>query len=186
MIKKISSLIWLLLIIGALSIFFMHPEFAEPKELALFFKRFEAQALLLYLLVSMLRGFTLMPSTPLIIAGTLLFESQLLVFCISIFGIIFSSSLIYFFSDYLGFSQYFYKKERVIDRIKIHLDSPYGILFVLLWSFLPMTPTDAVCYVAGATKMQYKKFIAAVFAGESLICGIYIFGIRGVSELFFK
>lgn len=186
MIKKISSLLWLLLIIGALSILFKHPEFADPMEIARFFKRFEAQAFLLYLLVSMLRGFTLIPSTPLILAGTLLFESQPLVLIISMLGIIFSSSMIYFFSDYLGFSQYFYKKEQSIDRIKIHLNSPYGFLFIVLWSFLPMTPTDAVCYVAGTTKMQYKKFITAVIVGESLICTIYIFGIRGVSELFFR
>lgn len=134
-------------------------------------------ALLSYTLFSLLRGFTLLPSTPLVIAGTLLFPSQpIIVFAISILGILFSSTMIYFFSDLLGFSEYFSdSKPELTKKVKTRLEHPLGSLFVALWAFFPFVPTDLVCYLAGTTRMKFAKFIIAIFIGESILCAIYIF-----------
>jgi uncharacterized membrane protein YdjX (TVP38/TMEM64 family) len=50
------------------------------------------------------------------------------------------------------------------------------LFFVVLWAFFPLVPTDAVCYVAGSIRMNFLKFIAAIFVGEVFLCSLYIFG----------
>ena len=127
--------------------------------------------------MSVLRGFTLLPSTPLVLAGTFLYPDQpWLVLATSMAGILISSSLIYFCSEALGFAEYFEsKRPAAVARIRERLERPTGLIFVALWAFFPLVPTDAVCYVAGSTKMNFVKFIFAVFIGESVLCSIYIF-----------
>ena len=46
---------------------------------------------------------------------------------------------------------------------------------VILWSFFPLAPTDLVCYVCGALKVDLKKCLLGVVIGEGAICAIYIF-----------
>ncbi len=135
------------------------------------------QVWIAYLLFSALRGLTLLPSTPLVIAGTLLFPEQpFLVLVVSIVGIVFSSTMIYFFSELLGFDEYFAShKPELTARIREKLEHPLGFLFVAGWAFFPFVPTDLVCYLAGTMRMNYWKFIAAIFAGELVLCFCYIF-----------
>ena len=127
--------------------------------------------------MSALRGFTLLPSTPLVIAGTILFPEQpFLVLFVSMAGILLSSSMIYFFSDLLGFSDYFENHNPArAHKIKRRLERPSGFVFVIAWAFFPLVPTDLVCYLAGTTKMNYTKFIVAVFLGELALCSFYVF-----------
>jgi uncharacterized membrane protein YdjX (TVP38/TMEM64 family) len=125
----------------------------------------------------LVRGFTLVPSTPVVLAGTILFPSEpFLVLLISIVGILFSSSMLYFFSDYLGFGKYLERKHPAkIAKIHGQLQKPAGALFVMLWAFTPFVPTDAVCYVAGGLRMNFTRFIIAIGIGELILCSIYIF-----------
>jgi uncharacterized membrane protein YdjX (TVP38/TMEM64 family) len=46
---------------------------------------------------------------------------------------------------------------------------------VIAWSFFPLAPTDLVCYVCGALKVDLKKCLMGVALGEGAICAIYIF-----------
>lgn len=126
---------------------------------------------------SIIRGLTLLPSTPLVIAGIMLFpEHPFYVLAVSMTGILASSTMIYYFSDLLGFSEYFEKHSpRRIERIKERLEHPLGFLFVAAWAFFPLVPTDLVCYIAGTTRMNYWKFIAAIAVGELILCICYIF-----------
>jgi uncharacterized membrane protein YdjX (TVP38/TMEM64 family) len=92
-------------------------------------------------------------------------------------GIFISSSLIYFCSEALGFSDYFErKKPAAVARLRRRLEHPLGLAFVSAWAFFPLVPTDAVCYVAGSIKMPFTKFIFAVLAGELVLCSLYVFG----------
>ena len=94
----------------------------------------------------------------------------------AISGIFLSSSMIYFFSEYLGFNEYFEgHKPELTHKIKARLEHLLGSAFVAAWAFFPLVPTDLVCYLAGTTKMNYAKFIAAIFAGELALCSFYIF-----------
>lgn len=176
--KKFISIAWLIIIAICLSYFFYHPDEFKPDSIALFFSQFEKQALILYLIVSLLRGLTLIPGTPFVIAGTLMFQDKALVLVISLLGMLFSSSMIYFFSDFLGFKKYFDKHNGKIEELKEKLDRPSGFIFVLVWSLFPLTPSDLISYVAGITKMKYSKFISSLFLGELIICSVYVYSIK--------
>jgi uncharacterized membrane protein YdjX (TVP38/TMEM64 family) len=177
-IRKVLTGIWISIIAGGLISYLVWPQAFTPQNIAAFLEAFQNEALLIYLLVSIARGFTLLPSTPLVLAGTLIFPtSPWLVLIVSLLGIVISSSMIYWFSDLLGFDEYFEsKKPKHVQRIRTKLEHPLGLGFVSLWAFFPLVPTDAVCYVAGTLRMHFAKFITAVFIGELVLCAFYVFG----------
>ncbi|MBY0327720.1 MAG: VTT domain-containing protein [Gemmataceae bacterium] len=126
-----------------------------------------------------------MPSTPFVIAGVLLFpENKIIVLIISLGGILFSATLIYFLSEFLGFDSYFEKiaPEKMVS-ITTNINSPWGFLFVVLWSFFPLAPTDLVCYLAGTVRMNFLRFILAVAVGELIICLFYSYSIGSLNLL---
>ncbi len=170
-------MVWGLLIISGLALYFLRPDLFTPGSIAALLAKFQSEALTIFLAISIVRGVTLLPSTPLIIAGTLAFPSEpWTVLIISIFGIIASSSMIYWFSDFLGISEFFEtRKPTAVAKIRSRLEQPTGLAFVFLWAFFPLVPTDAVCYVAGSIRMRFVKFIAAITAGELILCSFYIF-----------
>lgn len=164
-------------ILAGVGSYLAYPQAFTAENIAAFLLRFQGEIWLVYLAMSILRGFSLLPSTPLVIAGTLLFPTQpFAVLAISIIGILLSSSMIYFFSEYLGFNEFFENhKPELTHKIKARLERPTGFLFIAIWAFFPLVPTDLVCYLAGTTRMNYWKFIAAVLAGEMILCSFYIF-----------
>ena len=169
--------VWILVIVGGIAAYISDPSRFAPENIAAFLNEFQGPIWLIYLFLSAVRGFTLLPSTPLVIAGTLLFPEQpWTVLAISIFGILISSRMIYWFSDLVGFDQYFQSKKPLhVEKIRKRLEHPLGLAFVALWAFFPLVPTDAVCYVAGTIRMHFLKFIIAVFVGELVLCSIYVF-----------
>jgi uncharacterized membrane protein YdjX (TVP38/TMEM64 family) len=175
--KKIIKIVWILFLIFCTAFILTNSELFKPQILAAFLIQFKTGVLAAYFIISLLRGFTLVPSTPLVLAGTILYPNEpFLILAISLTGIIFSSTMIYYFSDYLGFGASLERKHpRQIAKIHDQLQKPTGILFVFLWSFLPVLPTDAVCYAAGILRMNFTKFILAMTFGELILCSIYIF-----------
>jgi len=127
-----------------------------------------------------------MPNTPLVLAGTLLFpEKLLMVFFISMGGILFSSAVIYYFSNYMGFDDFFETKyPGKIKTIREKMNKPGGVFFVVVWAFFPLVPTDAVCYVAGSVNMNIVKFLFAVFSGELVLVSFYIWVAKKITTLF--
>ena len=176
------------MIVTGITAYLYSPETFSPKNIAAILEEFQGSAVLIYLLLSIVRGFTLLPSTPLVLAGTIMFPaSPWLVLGVSLVGIIVSSSMIYWFSDLLGFDEYFEsKKPHHVQKIRKKLEHPLGLGFVSLWAFFPLVPTDAVCYVAGSIRMHYAKFIMAVFVGELVLCACYVFGGRHLFSLLFS
>jgi uncharacterized membrane protein YdjX (TVP38/TMEM64 family) len=177
MFREAAIGLWVCVILCGFAAYFIWPEFFLPENIAELLRTHQNKALLIYLFVSVARGFTLLPSTPLVLAGTILYPTQpALVLAISLIGIVISSSMIYWFSDLLGFDEYFEsKKPKHVERIRSKLEHPFGLGFVCLWAFFPLVPTDAVCYVAGTIRMHFAKFIGAVFLGELVLCSIYVF-----------
>lgn len=177
MIRWLCILIWFSITATCISLYFYDPSGFSAVNVADFLKRFDGWVLLIYSGLSVLRGFTLLPSTPLVIAGTLIYPQQpLLVLFISLTGILLSSTMIYYFSELLGFSDYFENhKPDLTHKLKAKLEHPLGFIFVAVWAFFPFVPTDLVCYAAGSTRMNYLRFISAVFVGELLLCYCYIF-----------
>ena len=176
--RLIAICVWAAAIVTALGFYLSDPEKFGPHQIAARLREFENAALGIYLVVSIVRGLTLLPSTPLVLAGVLLFPDQpWIVLMISLLGIVASSGMIYWLSEVLGIAGYFeHKKPHQVAKIRSRLEHPAGLLFVVLWAFFPLVPTDAVCYVAGSIRMNFPRFIAAIFVGELILCSIYVFG----------
>ncbi len=175
--RKVMIGLWLTLIVVCVGYYLANPSAFTAENIAAFLERFQGAIWLVYLVFSVLRGITLLPSTPLVLAGTMLFPGQpWAVLGVSMTGILLSSTMIYYFSDLLGFDEYFESKNPDLShKIKAKLEHPLGFLFVAGWAFFPLVPTDLVCYVAGTTRMNFIKFISAVAVGEVILCSIYIF-----------
>ena len=169
--------LWLAVIVVCVGYYLADPSAFTAENIAAFLARFQGAIWLVYLIFSILRGITLLPSTPLVLAGTMLFPGQpWVVLAVSMTGILLSSTMIYYFSEYLGFNEYFENhKPELTHKIKAKLEHPLGFLFVAAWAFFPFVPTDLVCYVAGTTRMNFAKFITAVGIGEIILCSFYIF-----------
>lgn len=186
-VKKIVFFLWLAALIGGIIYLIICPELLSTEYLVSFISRFENQLLLVYLLVSILRGLFLIPSTPFVLAGVILFPNlPWLVLIISMLGILLTAAGLYYFSDLLGFAEKLDKK--FPEKMKIwhtRLNSPKATLIVLAWSFFPLVPTDLICYVAGIVKMPFKYLILGVFVGEVILVSFYIFVGQGIFQYLF-
>jgi len=169
--------LWAAVVVAAIIFYLTNPSRFTASNIAAFITAFQAEIWLVYFAMSVLRGFTLLPSTPLVLAGTIVFPSQPVgVLLVSLCGIGLSSSLIYFCSEALGIREYFEDyKPQLVGRIKRRLEQPLGVIFIAAWAFFPLVPTDLVCYVSGSTGVNYWKFILAVLVGEAILCSIYVF-----------
>lgn len=178
MLKKAFMAVWLMVLIVGITAWFVYPNQFTGQNIATYLAHYQASIWIAYFVMSALRGFTLLPSTPLVIAGALLFPDQpYSVLAVSLSGILISSTMIYLFSEHLGFAEYFENhKPEATHTVRAKLERPFGLVFVALWAFFPLVPTDLVCYVAGTIRMQFFRFIAAVFVGELVLCSVYVFG----------
>lgn len=175
--KKVAYVIWLLFIIGLVIAYFKNPAIITPPYIVEFIQIFNGEMMLMYIALTLIRGFFLIPSTPFVICGALLFPDNLfLVLGISMIGVMFSATTLYYFSDILGFSKYFKtKKSKNIAEWEARLKSPKSIFFVTAWSLFPFVPTDLICYAAGIVKMPFKNMFIGVFLGELVLDIFYVY-----------
>src|SRR5687767_2039921 len=68
--------LWALAIVGFIGSYLIWPDTFAPQRIANHLLEFQTSALFIFLALSILRGLTLLPSTPLVLAGTLLFPHQ--------------------------------------------------------------------------------------------------------------
>ena len=175
--KIIFYSIWATSILFLIVFYLIYPEKVSIESLNNFISSYEEQMLLIYSILTLVRGFFLIPSTPFVICGTLLFPDNLFfVLFISMIGIMLTSTGLYYFSDLLGFSQYLEKKHPAgVEKWKNRLNNPKSTLFVIAWSFFPFVPTDLICYVAGIVKMPFKYMFLGVFIGELVLVTFYVY-----------
>ncbi len=173
-IRKYILIVWFLCMAIILCIFLFKPDiFHTLLAHALHISPVWAYAL--FLILGCLRGFTLIPSTNLIILGFLFFPVTPL-FILIVTGILISSASVYYFSEFLQLHEFFERKyPKRVAEVKSILEK-HELPVIMVWSFLPFAPTDLICYVCGALKINFKKFLFGIFVGESIMCGIYIFG----------
>ena len=174
--QTIGRIVWILAIVSAMIYSFQNPQMFRSEGLADFLRNYNEQALWVYFILSCLRGLFLIPSTPFVFAGILLFPTErVLVFVISMIGVLLGSSIVYWFSEKLGFGDVLRKKhEHVYRKLKQKMER-YGSPIVILWSFFPLVPTDLICCIAGTIRMPFTRFLLAVFVGEFVLLFTYIY-----------
>ncbi|MCH2043088.1 MAG: hypothetical protein MK212_03030 [Saprospiraceae bacterium] len=105
--KKVIYAIWGLFIVFLIIAYIQNPAIATPEYLVDYIRSYNDEMFWVYVLLTFLRGLFLIPSTPFVIGGGILFpDDLLLVLVISMLGIMFSATGLYYFADLLGFSKY--------------------------------------------------------------------------------
>jgi uncharacterized membrane protein YdjX (TVP38/TMEM64 family) len=127
-----------------------------------------------YLLFGCLRGFTLIPSTTLVLVAVPFFPATSL-FILTLVGIVISSASIYRFSEALHLDEVFESLHGDrLERLKTAL-ARYELPVIIVWSFFPLAPTDLICYACGVIGVRLRTCLLGVAIGEGAICGTYIY-----------
>ncbi len=174
--KRILGIAWLFFFAGFIILYFVYAGELTPENISGFLKNYQSGMLFLYFVLCTLRGLTMIPGTPFLLAGIMLFnDSPFLLLGVFLASMLVTSALMYCLADKLGFSTYFERNyPEKIALIRKKLDGRNGFVFIFLWAFAPFTPTDLICYVAGSVRMRFFNLITPLLAGEAIICAFYI------------
>lgn len=167
--------VWLALIALSLAFYFLRPDLFAPRVIRGFFSANLALGLGVYLLIATLRALTLIPLTPILVAGILVFPPLplLLVTLVSVWT---SSALIYYLARYLRFDRFFSEHYPAqIFRLSALLRKR-ELPIITAWGFFPFVPTDLIVYVCSVLRISVWKTLLGVSVGEGLICAMYIYG----------
>jgi uncharacterized membrane protein YdjX (TVP38/TMEM64 family) len=165
--------LWLAVMASALYIYGFHREALQGLLLDVSASP-PAWLYVVYLALGCIRGFTLIPATYLVVAGMLVLP-PLQLYGLTVAGVVVSSAAVYYFAEAMRFDRFFERRYgRQVARLRA-LMQRRELPIVIAWSFFPIAPTDLVCYVCGALKVDLKKCLLGVTIGEGAICAIYIF-----------
>jgi uncharacterized membrane protein YdjX (TVP38/TMEM64 family) len=164
---------WLLIVGGALYLYFFEREFVQ-RELQTAFSASIVAGSIIYFLLGSFRAFTLVPATFLLLVG-LPFFPPVLLFLVTMASVMVSSSIVYFFAEALHMDEMFERDHpRQIQKLKSLL-SRYQLPIIIGWSFMMFLPTDLICYVCGTLRINFTKFLVGVLIGEGAVYAIYIY-----------
>lgn len=186
-IKRFVYFSWIALVIILGLLFVFRNQYFQPEFLAEWIHAHGGEVWFWYAVISFARGFFLIPSTPFVLLGVVLFpDNPFEVLAISMSGVVFSATLLYFYSDNIGFSKYLESAyPRKAQWMKDKLGGRYRFLFIYCWSIFPPVPTDLICYVAGILKVNYWTMIVGVFLGEFTLNVTYVLLGQKAMELFY-
>ena len=174
-IRLIALVLWVALMLALSVLYTVNPALLDPERMVEMLRRSGQSVLLGYIVLSVVRAFTLVPSTVLVLVGMLLFPDRpWFVMISSLGGIVASALLIYFFFEFLGLGELFERKHAQRVRWLEEQMNRKGFWLVVGWSAFPFVPTDVICYVAGTLRMQLGKFAAGVALGELPLVAFYV------------
>ncbi len=176
MIRHLNT-VWLIMGVTLLITLALNPDLLNRDTIAEFLNGLGPLAFFVYILLSLGRAAFLIPCTPFVLAGAISFPDwPIAVFIASLAGIVVGAFLVYSFPALGSYDEFLESKyPNQIARIKQKMKSKYAYWFVMGWSFFPLVPTDAICYVAGIAKMPFKKMVSALVIGELPLVSVYIF-----------
>ena len=174
-IRRVALGLWVSIVLALTAAYAINPSLLKPEVLVDTLRQSGQPVLVGYIALSVVRPFTLIPSTALIIVGALLFPRHpWFVMVSSLVGIVASAAVVYFFFEFLGIGELF--ERRHASRVRWLKDQTRqnGFWIVVAWSAFPFVPTDVICYVAGTLRMKFGKFVCGVALGELPIVGFYV------------
>ena len=183
-IRLIALILWAASVAALSALYAIRPDLLEPERLAAGLRGSGQPVLLGYVALNVLRAFTLVPATVLVVAGTLLFPDRpWFVTGSALGGAVASALLIYYFFDFLGLGDLFERRHAArVRRLEAQMARRGGFWLVAGWSAFPLTPTDVICYVAGTLRMPVARFAAAVALGKLLLVAFYVWATGTVVE----
>ena len=91
---------------------------------------------------------------------------------------------VYFFSNLIGLDRIIRaRSSHKIKKFTPHIHK-YGTPFIAAWSAFPFVPDDVICYLTGALRFSYWRFLLAFTVGGALPVGVYSFGSAKIIDYF--
>jgi uncharacterized membrane protein YdjX (TVP38/TMEM64 family) len=173
--KFILGCVWIVVILLMALYLFLNPQVLTVEYLTQYLKRYEANIWLAYVALLIFRCFVLIPPSPFLFLGLVLFpESSWIIILVTLGSILLSSSFCYFFAKEMGWHLYFQKRyPKYMNKIELQLNKPKSIFFVMIWAFMPVFPTDLICYVAGVVGMPFRILVTGIVIGQLPMLYIY-------------
>ena len=169
--------IWLSLVAIFLIVLLIYPDLVSRDSLVSFLDGLGTGAIIMYVVMCLSRSLLMVPVTPFILAGSIVFPGmQLFIMVISFVSIVVGAFLLYSFPSFGDYDELLeYKYPDKIAMLKEKLHGKYSFWIIMGWSFFPLVPTDAICYVAGMVKLSYKRMVVPLLIGEIPLVTIYVF-----------
>lgn len=177
--------LWIALVVGILALWIAEPSVFSDTTVENTLRNWGPWAFAGFVLVSLVRGLILIPSTPVVIAGGALFpDAVALVLVVSMIGIIATAALLFHFPAFAGYdTKLAATYPGQLARLHVHLTRPLAMWFVALWAFLPVVPTDLVAYAAGLVRMPFRRMMLGIVVGELPLVTVYVLLGKRVAEL---
>ena len=172
----ITLSLWMVLIVGGILVFVFNPNLFTGTEMKRFIAANALEMQSFYTFVCVLRCLTIIPATPFIAVGVLLFPENLdFVMAVSTVTVLIAATVHFFFSRMLEFDKLLERKfANKMERFRKGMKKR-GFLYVYLWTMAPFLPSDPIYYIAGISGMKYWRFISAVFLGGCVIIVLYVY-----------
>ncbi|MEZ5070218.1 MAG: VTT domain-containing protein [Bacteroidales bacterium] len=168
--------IWIAVIIVSLVLYLTNRELFDIGLLRDHVSDHKVTVMIIYLLILTFIGLTVVPSTPIAVAGVLLFP-PMTAYIINLVGIITSSLVVYYFTQYLRLDAWLESKYPAkIEKIHKALRKK-ELPIIAGWSFFPVVPTDLIVYVSSTLRIPVWKCVFGVLVGEGTLNALYIFSI---------
>lgn len=175
-VRKKTLIIWIVIAIILLLLYSFNKDLFDISFLKEFTDDNYLMVIAIYLAILTFIGLTFIPSTPFAIAGVLLFP-PLEAYFINLIGIVTSSAIVYYFTQYLRLNRWIEAKYPVqIKKIKDALKRK-EMPIIAGWSLFPVVPTDLIIYVSSTLNIPYWKCVLGILIGEGTLNALYIFSI---------
>ncbi len=183
-IRLIALILWAASVAALSALYAVRPDLLEPERVAAGLRGSGQSVLLGYVVLNVVRAFTLVPATVLVVAGTLLFPDRpWFVTGSALGGAVASALLIYYFFDFLGLGDLFERRHAArVRRLEAQMARKGGFWLVAGWSAFPLTPTDVICYAAGTLRMPVARFAGAVALGKLPLVAFYVWATGSLVE----
>jgi len=175
-VRQKTLFIWIAVVIVTLILYYVKRDLFDISFLKEYVSDHKVLVLSLYLTILTFIGLTFIPSTPFAIAGVLLFP-PLLAYTINLIGIITSSIVVYYFTQYLRLDVWLESKYPAqIEKIRKALRKK-ELPIIAGWSVFPVVPTDLIIYVSSTLKIPFWKCAIGIIIGEGTLNAFYIYSI---------
>jgi uncharacterized membrane protein YdjX (TVP38/TMEM64 family) len=176
LLRRLLTFAWAALVIGIFGLYLLQPESFTAENFERILARWGPWAFPGFVVVSLLRGPLLVPSTPVVLAGGAFFPETLpAVLVVSMLGIIASATLLYRFPGFAGYDSMLAERyPEKLAHLRTRLAGPGAMWFVAAWAFFPAVPTDLICYAAGLVRMPYRRMLMGIIIGELPLVTAYI------------
>jgi uncharacterized membrane protein YdjX (TVP38/TMEM64 family) len=162
----ISSWIVLILLTFRYNLFNLSIE-----EIKHYFTTSDIHPMVLFVLIFCVRIFLFIPSSMLIVVGSMFF-SPIETIILSLIGMLITETIIYILSRSIFSDQiHQYMTSKYPGLYKDLLSNRKKYLFITVAT--PVAPTDGACFIAASTNMPYLSYISIVFAGNIPIAILY-------------